>query len=50
MNYIDVEWEYEDQLPDDLGHYNLMYKFSKIIDGVRMFPYVRINGVRFYLQ
>ena len=49
--FADVEWEYEDQLPETINNnYNLMYRHSKIIDGVRMFPYTKIGDIRYYLQ
>jgi hypothetical protein len=41
---ITVEWEYEDRLPEEMTDldYDLAYTQSKIVDGVRMFPYVTI--------
>jgi hypothetical protein len=50
-----LEWEYEDQLPEisDL-EYDLMFEYSEIKDGVRMFPFITLyksNGepYRIYL-
>ena len=47
-----VIWEYEDQLPDTItgNEYNAMYDWSQVIIGVRMFPYVEIEGKRYYLR
>jgi len=41
-----VEWYHEDtlsQLPTDI--FNAAFKASRIIGGVRMYPFVRLNGV-----
>lgn len=49
--FLDVQWEYEDQLPElPDSRYSLMFRQSKIIDGVRMFPYVQIRDEKYYLQ
>lgn len=42
-----VEWYHADTIPDlpnDL--FTAAYKASRVIGGVRMYPYVRIDGVR----
>jgi len=49
---IEVDgWENEDDLPDLLTdkEYNSMFPTSKVIDGVRMFPYIRVKSNKFYL-
>ena len=54
---VAVEWEFEDELPkgmEDLN-YDLIYQKSEIIDGVRMFPFVKLydshgDYVRYYLS
>ena len=43
-----VYWEYEDELPEDLN-YDAAFGLSKVILGVRMFPYIMFNGQRYYL-
>ncbi|MGM7720553.1 hypothetical protein [Metabacillus sp. Hm71] len=43
-----VKWEYEDNLGVDLTEE--MFKSSRIIDGVRMYPYVIIGFSRYYLE
>ena len=48
---LPVYAEYEDKLPnmtDDL--YKKMFNMSSVIDGVRMFAYVNIDGKRYYLR
>ena len=42
VDILSLEWEYEDQLPEltDI-EYSLLYEYSKIVDGVRMFPYTK---------
>ena len=42
MNTINVEWEFEDELPPTMSkeQYGKAFEHSKIIGGVRMFPYV----------
>ncbi len=36
-------WEYEDRLPDLTNEeYDAIYKYSKVIEGVRMFPFIKI--------
>lgn len=44
-------WEYEDNLPEEIDGkvYDALFPASKIIDGVRMFPYVILGDRRFYL-
>lgn len=46
MNYdvYSIEWEYEDQLPESLSdfEYSLMFHYSEIKSGVRMFPFITI--------
>lgn len=42
VDILSLEWEYEDQLPELSNlEYNLMYEYSKVVDGVRMFPYTK---------
>lgn len=45
-----VKWEYEDQLPGDISDetFGAMFNCSKV-DGVRLYPYVEIDGNRYYL-
>jgi len=43
-----IQWEYEDQL--DLDITDNMFKLSEIVDGVRMYPYIIIDGCRHYLE
>jgi hypothetical protein len=43
-----VKWEYEDQLEDDFT--DGMWRMSEIIDGVRMYPYVEVDFIRYYLE
>jgi hypothetical protein len=42
VDILSMEWENEDQLPEltDL-EYDLLYQYSKVVDGVRMFPYTK---------
>ncbi len=46
MNLSDLEfikWEYEDELPEMYDEqYDEMFAVSKVISGVRMFPYVNL--------
>jgi hypothetical protein len=54
MKTVTVYWEYEDKLREvvedyDNGMYDGIYTESRIIDGELMFPYVEINGERYYL-
>jgi hypothetical protein len=44
VELVAVEWEYEDRLPEEMTDldYNRAYAQSKIIDGVRVFPFVTI--------
>ena len=46
-----VKWEHEDELPEDLTdeEYNKMFPLSKVIL-TRRFPYVEINGIKYYLK
>jgi hypothetical protein len=46
-----VYWEYEDRLPDiSPQQLDLMFPLSRIIGGVRMYPYVYDSeGARIYL-
>jgi len=45
-----IEWEYEDQLPDLTDErYNEMFGLSRVIGGVRMFPYIIWQNKRCYL-
>ena len=51
-NYsMPIYWDYEDRLPKIRpSQYDLMYPLSRIIDGVRMYPYTRdCNGEKVYL-
>lgn len=43
-----ILWEYEDQLEFDMT--DGMFWASRIIDGVRMYPYVVIKSNRYYLE
>lgn len=45
-----IKWEYEDRLPADISEdtFAAMFDCSKI-DGVRLYPYVEIDGDRFFL-
>lgn len=47
-----VAWEHEDTLPDYVTGklYDSMYLMSKIRDGVRMFPYINIDGKKHFLS
>lgn len=47
MNTLRVLWEYEDLLEVDIT--GGMYKAS-IVDGVRMYPYVIVDGNKYYLE
>lgn len=46
MNYdvYSLEWEYEDQLPENLTdlEFDLMFHYSEIKNGVRMYPFIHI--------
>jgi hypothetical protein len=45
-----TEWEYEDQLPNmDYNLYQKLYRCSQVRDGVRVFPFVRINNQKYFL-
>lgn len=41
-------WEYEDRLEIDITE--KMFNVSKIIDGVRMYPYVLIDLGKYFLE
>lgn len=43
MELYSIEWEFEDCLPEvsDLD-YDLMFHYSRIVNGVRMFPFITI--------
>lgn len=43
-----IEWEYEDSL--DMSVTEEMFKASRIIHGVRMYPYILIEMTRYYLE
>jgi hypothetical protein len=43
-----IQWEYEDNLDIDITEG--MFIVSKIIDGVRMYPYILIEFGRYYLE
>lgn len=43
-----IKWEYEDQIDMDIT--SEMFKVSKVIDGVRMYPFVEIEYGRYYLE
>ena len=46
---VDVQFEYEDQLPKfDGSLFSAMYDAS-VVDSVRLYPFVVINEERFYL-
>ena len=43
MNYgvYSIEWEHEDKLPKITEvEYDHLFEYSKVIDGVRMFPFI----------
>ena len=46
-----IKWQYEDELPELTDkEYDEMFDFSRVIDGVRMFPYMVINNAKHYLR
>jgi len=46
-----IKWQYEDELPELTDkEYDEMFDFSRVIDGVRMFPYMEINNAKHYLR
>jgi hypothetical protein len=52
MKISSVKWEYEDQLPkmEDFEFYQI-FKVSRIIEGVRMYPFVETDlGERIYIS
>lgn len=44
-----VRWEYEDNIPTELEITQGMYEAS-IVDGVRLYPYIEIDGHKIYLE
>ena len=45
MNIYIIQWEYEDDLPEmQPEEFNLLYAQSKIIHGVRMYPYIWLDN------
>ncbi|QQO40993.1 hypothetical protein 015DV002_36 [Bacillus phage 015DV002] len=48
MDTRQVKWEYEDNLEIDIT--TGMYVASKVMWGVRMYPYVEIDFCRYYLE
>ena len=46
-----VAWEYEDELPDYITDelYKSMYPMSKLDDGLRVFPYIKIDEHKHFL-
>ena len=46
-----VGWEHEDELPDYIGDvlYNFIYPMSKLDCGLRVFPYIMIDGKKHFL-
>ena len=50
-NIIEVKYGYEDELPENLTQEEYDRIFSgSIVDGVRMFPYIEIGTVKYYLS
>jgi len=50
LKLVAVRFEYEDKLPKTTDLiYEYMFRVSQVIDGVRMFPYIELEGDRFYL-
>lgn len=47
----DLLWEYEDALSEAMDGkvYDAVFPSSRVVSGVRMFPYVIIDDQRFYL-
>ena len=45
IGFSEIQWEHEDELSENVGkrEYDMMFDNSKIINGVRMFPYVEIR-------
>jgi hypothetical protein len=49
-NSIKLQWMYEDELPTMTdAFYDSLYGHSRVMVGVRMFPYVEINGETHFL-
>lgn len=48
----EIEWKYEDNLPEwvDDEVYRILYPTSRVIDGVRMFPFITICGKEIALK
>lgn len=52
METLKIQWEYEDELPEDIDSetFKAMFAVSQVIGGVRMYPYVSIYfDDRYYL-
>jgi len=50
MVIVLLEWEYEDELPSMTNSkYNAIFDQSKVIDGVRMFPFITVDERRIYI-
>jgi len=47
-----IGWKHEDELPSwvDDEVYDILYPSSRVIDGVRMFPFVSICGKEIFLK
>lgn len=45
---IVVYWDYEDNL--DIKLTDRMFNASRIVDGVRMYPFVFVDGQKYYLE
>lgn len=45
---IKVDWEYEDKI--NIAITVGMFMKSEVIGGVRMYPYVSVEGSRYYLE
>jgi len=43
-----VKWAYEDCLPEKCD-YDSMFEYSRIIGAVRMFPFVEIDGEKYFI-
>lgn len=43
-----ILWEFEDNLEIDLT--DEMFLNSKIVDGVRMYPYIEVDFVKYFLE
>ena len=50
INILKVKWENEDELPEMTNdEYNSIFGLS-VVYIVRLFPYVEINGEKYYLS